>query len=104
MKPEDIINDRKAELEDICRKRSVERLEIFGSFGRGEADPESSDLDFLVEFKGLPFGERAESFLGLHQDLEALFGRKVDLVAEKAVTNPYFISNIRESRRLLYAA
>ena len=101
---EEIIKGKRAELEDICRRRSVARLEIFGSVAKGSADPESSDLDFLVEFKELVFGERAEAFFGLQQDLENLFGRQVDLVVEKAVTNPYFIRNIRDSRRLLYAA
>lgn len=104
MRLEDILGDKKAEFELICRRRSVSRLEIFGSAARGSADPDTSDLDFLVEFIPLPFGERADAFFGLLHDLEGLFGRKVDLVVEKAVTNPYFIRNIRDSRRLLYAA
>ena len=101
---EDLIVEKQADLEAICRRRSVARLELFGSAAKGTADPESSDLDFLVEFQELPFGKRSDAFFGLLQDLEALFGRKVDLVEEKAVTNPYFIRNIRDSRRLLYAA
>ena len=104
MRLEEIIKDKQAELEEVCRRRSVCRLEIFGSAAKGEADPESSDLDFLVEFNELAFGERADAFFGLLQDLEDLFGRKVDLVVEKAITNPYFIRNIKDSRRLLYAA
>jgi len=103
MKLEDIIRDKKSELENICRRRSVARLEIFGSAAKGESG-RGSDLDFLVEFKELPFGQMADAFFGLQQDLENLFKRRVDLVEEKAVTNPYFIRNIEESRKLLYAA
>ena len=98
------LTDKRVELEKICRTRSVARLEVFGSVAKGAAGLDSSDLDFLVEFKELPFGERADAFFGLLEDLENLFGRKVDLVVEKAVTNPYFIKNIEDSRKLLYAA
>jgi len=104
MRLEETIRDKRAELEMICEQRSVARLELFGSAARGEADPESSDLDFLVEFKELPFGQMADAFFGLHEDLESLFGRRVDLVEEEAVTNPYFLRSIEDSRELLYAA
>jgi len=104
MKLEDIERDKQADLEEVCRQRSVARLEIFGSVAKGEDDPDSSDLDFLVEFKELPFGKRADAFFGLLEDLERLFGRKVDLVTISAINNPYFLKNIEPHRKVLYAA
>jgi predicted nucleotidyltransferase len=103
MNLDDMIAEKEAELSRICERRSVKSLELFGSAARDEAGLES-DLDFMVEFKELPFGQMADAFFGLQEDLENLFGRRVDLVEEKAVTNPYFLRNIEKSRRLLYAA
>lgn len=99
----ELIEARREELVRICGRRGVVRLELFGSASTGESGP-GSDLDFLVEFKELPFGQMADAFFGLQEDLENLFGRRVDLVEEKAVTNPFFLRSIEGSRELLYAA
>ena len=40
----------------------------------------------------------------LRDELAGLFGRPVDLVGERNVTNPYRLASIRRDRRLLYAA
>ena len=37
-------------------------------------------------------------------ELEALFGRSVDLVMPRAMKNPYFIREVNRTRRLVYAA
>lgn len=44
------IEQRRAELEALCRRLGVRRLEVFGSAAAGEFRGETSDLDFLVEF------------------------------------------------------
>jgi predicted nucleotidyltransferase len=59
----------------------VRRLELFGSAARGVGEPR--DLDFLVGFEPLPPGQRAPAYFGLPRELEALFGRPVDLVMAK---------------------
>lgn len=82
----------------------MSRLEIFGSVVTGRFDPESSDLDFLVEFETGSPGELAERYLGLLTDMESLFGRPVDLLMPAAVENPYFLRQIESSRKLLYLA
>ena len=104
MNIDEMLGSRKNELIRICERHFVVRLEIFGSVAKGEADPESSDLDFLVEFKQLPPPETADAYFGLLEDLEGLFERQVDLVMITAAKNPYFLENIRPSRKVLYAA
>ena len=77
-------------LAEICRRRGVARLEVFGSFASGDATPES-DVDFLVTFE--PGGDLLARHIGLQQDLEAFFGRKVDLLTRRSVEesrNKYF--------------
>ena len=41
------------ELEELCRRYHVRRLELFGSAASGEFNPEHSDLDFLVMLEDL---------------------------------------------------
>lgn len=96
--------DRKDELERICRDYHVQRLELFGSALSDRYRQEESDLDFLVEFKPLPSGTYADTFFGLIEALEGLFGRPVDLVVASAIKNPYFKKAVESNKMLLYAA
>ena len=45
-----ILEEKALELREICRRRQVQRLSLFGSATRSSFDPASSDLDFLVQF------------------------------------------------------
>ncbi len=77
-------------LSDICRRYGVARLEVFGSFARGEAEA-GSDLDILVGFE--PDARVGLEFVALQQELESLFGRPVDLLTRSSVErspNKYF--------------
>ena len=98
------IEERRAELAELCRRRHVLRLSLFGSATRDDFDPQRSDLDFLVDFESLPPGQYADAFFGLLQSLERLFGREVDLVVASAIRNPYFRQSIDQTKTLLYAA
>jgi hypothetical protein len=99
-----LLADKREQVAEPCRRHGVLRLEAFGSAARGSLDPASSDLDFLVEFQPLGPGHRADAYFGLLEDLEALFGRPVDLVMTRAVRNRYFLQAIEADRELLYAA
>lgn len=98
------IEERQRELAELCERFGVRRLELFGSAVGKRFDPESSDLDFLVDFDPAPHGLLADRYLGLLEALETLFGKPVDLVMIGAVKNPYFLEGIEPSRTLLYAA
>ena len=99
-----LVDGHGAEIAELCRRFYVRRLDAFGSAVRGDFDPARSDLDFVVEFeRGHPLGG-LEIYFGLKEALEALFGRKVDLVSEGSVRNPYLRKSIDESRETVYAA
>ena len=98
-----LIEERRLELECICKRRKVRRIELFGSAAGAAFDPEHSDLDFLVSFHELRAGEYADTYFGLLEDLQALFGRPVDLVVDAAFTNPYFQHTVNATRTLVYA-
>lgn len=99
-----MIASRKIELEALCERFGVHRLEIFGSAAGERFNDSRSDLDFLVDFAAASPAELADRYFGLLEELEGLFGRPVDLVMTAAIKNPYFLQGIQLSRRLLYAA
>ncbi len=98
------IEEHRAELVELCRHHHVVRLSLFGSATRNDFDPERSDLDFLVDFEPQPMGGYADSFFGLLESLELLFGRSIDLVVDSAIRNPYFRQSVDQTTSLLYAA
>ena len=77
---------------------------MFGSATSDRFDPETSDLDFLVEYEKDARGVRFRDHFGLKFELEALFGRDVDLIEDGASKNPYFLKSIAKDRVVLYAA
>ncbi len=101
MKPK--LEQQRPELEALCRRYGVHRLELFGSGATGLETPGESDLDFLVEFGPLLPGSYADAYFGLLESLEQLFGRPVDIVVGSAIRNPYFLKAIEGNRTLLYA-
>jgi uncharacterized protein len=103
-KPENIQPDVISKLEDVyelCNKYNVQRLFVFGSATSGRFS-KSSDIDFLVTFGDVPVIDYADYFFGFMHDLEDLYGRKIDLVTEKSLTNPYLINSINRNKKLLY--
>ena len=65
----------------------------------GGFDPEGSDLDFVVSFERRDPPDLFRRYFGLEEDLEALFGREVDLVMEGALEkSPRFARNVEGSR------
>jgi predicted nucleotidyltransferase len=86
----ELVENQKRELSNLCRHYRVERLDIFGSAAKGQFDPNRSDLDFLVRFvRRHPTGEYAERYLDFADALEKLFKRRVDLLTEQSIRNPF---------------
>lgn len=77
---EDILRVLAREKASLQRRYPVRRLALFGSYARGEPQPES-DVDLLVEVDP-SIGLR---FVTLAEDLEGLLGLPVDLVSQGAV-------------------
>lgn len=93
------------EIRALCREYGVLRLEVFGSALTARFDPETSDIDLLVEYPpDYDFGLWLGRYLELNERLSEVLGRPVDLVMVGAVRKPRFIEAIRDNRRLLYAA
>ncbi len=99
-----VIEDNRTAILGLCSKYHVAQLDVFGSATQETFDHSRSDVDFVVEFRHSESMDAVDQYFGLLEDLEALFGRRVDLVCAGAMRNPYFIRSVNASRRPIYAA
>ena len=86
MKRDDLLAILQAHRPVFVERFDVERLTLFGSVARDEAEP-GSDLDLLVEFTGEK--SRSRSYFGLMFYLEDLLEREIDLVTEPALRREF---------------
>jgi len=98
-----IIHDRMSELKDLCLQYDIKSMYVFGSVCT-EKFTEKSDIDIMISFKDISIEKYTDNYFGLHDKLEKLFNRKIDLLTEKSLSNPYLIESIEETKQLLYAA
>ena len=99
-----LVRQHAKQLRAIAKRRSVRRLAVFGSALTEEFDSTRSDIDLLVEFDPLSPVERADAYFGLLADLEALFGRPLDLVERSALRNPIVRETVEASQVIVYDA
>jgi predicted nucleotidyltransferase len=99
-----IITENREKIAELCRQHHVRRLSVFGSAVREDFDPERSDVDMIVEFEPLPYPDSVDNYWSLEDALKALFARKVDLIRDGLVRNPYLLREIRAEQETLYAA
>ena len=76
---------------------------LFGSAVTSDFS-QSSDIDILISFKDISFEKYTDNYFELHNTLVKLFQRKVDLITERSLSNPYFIVSIEKPKQLLYSA
>jgi len=97
------LNKYKKKLADLCKNNlAVNKLYFFGSVLSSKFNEETSDVDVLVEVTDLPPEERGESLIALWDNLESLFNRKVDLLTENALRNPFFRKEVERTKKLFY--
>jgi predicted nucleotidyltransferase len=77
----DLLAHLGAEKDFLADRYDVQSLGVFGSYVRGNADPQS-DLDVLVEFANPP---SLFQFVRLQNELSDLLGVRVDLVMKSAL-------------------
>ncbi len=86
----------------ILKLHRVERAYLFGSVCT-ERFSIDSDVDFLISFdKKLRPMKRGALHLNLYDELEKILNRKVDLVTEDYLSNPYFVKVLNKTKTILY--
>ena len=85
----------------FCRRWKIDEFSVFGSALREDFGPDS-DLDVLVAFApDAPW--TAFEWVDMRDELEAMFGRQVDLVEKGTVRNPFRHHEIEATREIVYA-
>lgn len=92
-------------IDEFCRKWKIRELSLFGSALRDDFGP-GSDVDLLVVFEDphRDFGPWMRELTEMEEELQTLFGRRVDLVEKRLVRNPFRRHHILATRQVIYAA
>ena len=88
-------------LREIFKNHYIDKAYLFGSGVSGELS-DKSDIDLLIHFKEYPFEGYVENMWDLEDKLYSVFKKKVDIVPEHNLKNPYFIESVKRSRVLIY--
>ncbi|HRK54304.1 MAG TPA: nucleotidyltransferase domain-containing protein [Cyclobacteriaceae bacterium] len=97
-----LLREKHSDFVDLCRSHKVDKIYAFGSSITDHFDPEKSDIDIVVKIDIDEPADRGEALLSLWDKLEILFQRKVDLLTEDSIRNPYLKANINRTKRLIY--
>jgi hypothetical protein len=93
-----ILQPYKEKIAQMCQENDVSYLGLFGSYSRGEENPQS-DVDLLVEYS-----QRVSMFdhVRLQRKLAELLMKNVDLVTKKSL-HPYIKDYILKDLQTIYA-
>ena len=97
------LNEIKSIIAPIAARYGVDKVYLFGSYARGDAD-ESSDIDLCIDAVAL----RGLFALGsLYADLEDALGKELDLITVKSLkynNDNRFKDSLQKERVLIYEA
>jgi predicted nucleotidyltransferase len=99
-----VIEDRREAVASLCRKYGVVTMYVFGSALRDDFRSGESDIDLLVDFGLMDGYGKAHAYFDMLDELEKLFGTKVDLVMVGALKNRYIARDVEATKQVLYAA
>jgi predicted nucleotidyltransferase len=102
MRIRDEILKRKDTFIVLCKDHKVKYLYAFGSSVTDKFDTDRSDIDLLVEIDSADPVDRGQKLLSLWDLFEGFFSRKVDLLTDSSIRNPYLKKSIDSTKVLIY--
>ena len=87
----------------IAKQYGVDRVYLFGSYARGEAN-EQSDIDLCIDAASI---RGMFAMGGLYADLKEALQKQLDIVTVRSLkynTDESFLNNIQKDRILIYEA
>ena len=85
------------QIHELCLKNKVKTLFAFGSVGT-ERFNDDSDIDLVVDIEDEDPFTYSDKYFNLKFKLIELLGRKIDLLEEKAIKNPYFKKELKRTK------
>jgi predicted nucleotidyltransferase len=99
---QDYIQNHTPGFKTLCETYHVRSIYAFGSSTKNSFDPNSSDIDLVVDIDEKDPIKRGNDLLGLWSKLEEFFLRKVDLLTPASIKNPVLKTEIDQSKVLIY--
>jgi uncharacterized protein len=96
------ISKKQKDFTALCISHNVKYLYAFGSSVTEKFNPKKSDIDLLVEIDSQDPVDRGEKLLSLWDLFEIFFERKVDLLTEASIRNPFLKKSIDSTKVLIY--
>ncbi len=94
MQETNIIYQHLPQIQRLMQKYGVKKAYAFGSAVKGNMRIDS-DVDFLISFPAnVEVEQYTNNYFSLIDELEVLLGRKVELLAEETLSNPFLIQSI----------
>lgn len=90
-------------IKKICKLHYVDKLFTFGSINTDKFNSKS-DIDLLIKFASIDLYDYFENYMSLKNKLEKKFNRKVDLIEEQTLKNPYLINSININKKLIWTS
>jgi len=85
----------------LCSIYGVNHLYAFGSVLTDNYNPQS-DIDLIVDFLPINSLDYADNYYDFKFSLERILNRKVDLLEENAIKNPFFLEVVNDKKQILY--
>lgn len=99
----EVINSKLKTISELCRKYRVKHLSAFGSVTRNDFSADS-DVDFIVDFNEDDPVRYSDLYFEFKERLEKLLNRKIDLLEERAVKNPFFKKELDQTKVKIYGS
>ena len=96
-----LINKDRQGFLDLCIRNHVAYIYAFGSSVGGNFSPES-DVDLLLDVDVKEDLEAGRALWDVWDGLEVFFQRRVDLLTEESLRNPYLIAEIDRTKVKIY--
>jgi uncharacterized protein len=90
------------QIAEFCQRWKIIEFAFFGSVLRDDFRPDS-DIDVLVTF-AIDSNWSLFDWMDMKDELETLFGRKVDVADKEGLKNPYRRHEILRTHQVIYAS
>ena len=89
------------QIKKLCNLYSVRALFAFGSITTDKYQT-NSDIDLIVDIDSSDPITYSDNYFNLKFQLEQLLNRKIDLLEQKAINNPFLKKQIDQTKVLVY--
>jgi uncharacterized protein len=100
----EILDPKRNEIDAVCQRWGIRRLDLFGPILRDDFDPARSDVDIVAYYQN-EAPSQLNTVFDEREELQAIVGYPVDLLNYAQLLqhrNPYRRQSILESRRAYY--